>query len=579
MIARVLVVAMATGTLSALALAGASPAQASQIRPTAIGAGVPPSALMGCNTALSDTGGWLVRDVISQGTSSGNADTPVRPRSARFYEPCFDTTGFSDPVLNIPLHMTDIPVEMVDRNNDGMDDGPPTDVICNSALPPRTVITATMVQDATGACRSAPILGLRVGPFYYGHVDDLAVSVTEINLNQVQVSWSAAAAADASPPYAGTPSPDTRGDTQFAGFCKSNVGNTYIGASGSGTTSLTEFSATGGQRNFSCNPGYSLFAVYAFTNPNAPTSVIWGVLWRADDLALPNPGTGFYGETQAAQYSFGASTAWDGVQYTSNVVCSSDYEGANRTTHNFAVKAPGTWDNADRSQEPPIIEGGVATSWDAKISYYPTNVLSGGVYASNCPFIQEINMWVCVYANTDPNQYGCLEQNWDAERYRVKHPYQGTDSDSPQEVICLLFPSLPGCYAVNNPDSLDADIVCEIQAEGEFFEWIVSWITLLPDWIGCMTTPEGWDRSNALGRGWEASEAGMMQRAFHNSMPSSIGCGVVANIPFESQTITLDTCEMDFAPEWVKTTLGWILILGLAGLGLRRLMWSIGGNK
>lgn len=580
---------MGAATLTAVTFAGASPATAAEIQPTGISAGVPPSALMGCNSTLADTGGWLVRDVLSHGTSGTNP-APVRPRSARFYEPCFDTTGFSDAPLNIPIQLTDIPVPMVDEDGDGEDDGPPTSEPSGGIYitwPPdpgtpafNSVENLPLSQQAISFSYNqspgsnpgwwplhTPVLNSLTN-FY---VDDVRPYVNSSNLGAVDLritDWPT-----------GSQSRASRIDL----MCKHNTNGTLSWGLGwqmsfSTTAPSNTYTVTCNAASGNASP-YKLFSSNRGAPGNTGDRVVWNS-WEIDvEPEDPSGGTAWYGETQGAQYAMAASTSFTNVTYNANVVCSTDYNGTNRTVHTMPIKNPGDFDNIDRSPEPPYTDDDGNIAWSGKYNWYPTNVLFGGVYASNCPFLLEINMWVCVYSDRGPTNYGCLEQNWDSERYRTKHPYTGTDGDSPAEVICQIFPDLPGCYAVNNPDSLDGQIVCEIAAEGDFFEWIISWITLLPDWIGCMTTPEGWDRSNALGRGWEASEAGKMQRAFHNSMPSNIGCGVVANIPFEGDVITLDTCTMDVAPDWVKVVLGWVLILGLAGLSLRRILWSIGGNK
>lgn len=590
MIRGVVAAVMGAATLTAVTFTGITPAQASEIRPTGISAGIPPSALMGCNLPLADTGGWMVRDVLSNGTSSEDP-APVRPRSARFYEPCFDTTGFSDAPLNIPVHLTDIPVPMLDEDDDGMDDGAPAledGGRCSNVSAPEN-ITRSLIEAEPYGCVLIP-MHVRAS----GSGDTLGITSQHISwtLSEipegVRVTVTALNRNNNLPPYADVlaapPGQVQIGRYGFTGYCVQTGTNAFTLAGSVADQLIPGSSFTSDYTPaFTCAASENryLHSIIAISAPLVSSETVpWGVAWRYDDLPIEgSDGTGYYGGTQAAQYAIGASTSFTGVQYNANVVCSTDYTGTNRTTHAMTTKNPGDFDNVDKSPEPPIMEDGVAVAWDGKYNWYPTNVLAGGVYASNCPFLLEVNMWVCVYSDRGPTNYGCLEQKWDSERYRTKHPYTGTDGDSPAEVICLIFPDLPGCYAVNNPDSLDEAIVCEINATGEFFEWIVSWITLLPDWIGCMTTPEGWDRSNALGRGWEASKAGQMQRAFYNSMPSNIGCGVVAQVPFDDSLITLDTCEMDVAPDWVKTALGWVLILGLAGLSLRRIMWAIGGNK
>lgn len=533
--------------------------------------------------------------MLSEGTSIPDP-APVRPRSARLFEPCFDSNGFSDAPLALAALLTDIPVDILDEDSDGQDDGGPETIggECNrtysnaaglAEVPgsPGADIAVRVAFYSTNTCNLIQFrdannsTGGGVGNYTYG----------EVGLSTVTINGSAAGRIAPDVSLTVPTKPQIAGDglqTSMILVCNNTATNVKTTPQSYGASVPSAISWI----DPTCPSGTTPYAIVAVSARLAAGCSVscaypggYGVLWRSDGT-LPGPsqgGTAYYGGTQGAHYTFGADTSFGGVTDNGSIVCSANYDGSAPVTHALKNTPHGSWTNIDRSEEPPVLVDGVASEWSAKVLYYPTNTLTGGVYASNCKFLVSVTIWICSYAAHSPMEYGCIQMVWDAERYRSQQPYFGTDAESPETAICTIFPNTPGCYEVLNPEALEAPIVCLIEAEGEFFTWIITWIGNLPGWVGCMFTPEGWDRSGKMTRTWELGAAGQMQQAFYDSMPSGIGCGMIGQIPFEGQVLTINTCDADFAPGWVKITLGWILVLGLGALAIKRILWSIGGNK
>lgn len=571
---------MIAGALATLVVAGALvmpavPAAATPTAPTATGAGVPPSALGDCNASLRATGGWGIRDVLSEGTAVDDP-SPVRPRSARLFEPCFDTTGFNDAPLGIAALLTDIPVPMLDEDEDGEDDGPPAETGGGPCTESYTfgAPTGTQLNNLVELCGGSVPVPWTGGDDIWQTSGDIA-RVTFGEVSGQVVPWSI----DSSTISTST---ITKG---FVGYitCKNTITNLPSNQSIAWfqqvwSTSLPPM--TGTVSCASLGGSYVPYKGFIIARTGTDGDRVGGMFWKEGEVAQGFvPGCGYYGGTQCANYTFGAGTDFGGVTDNGSVVCSPNYDGSNPVVHPINNTELGSWSNIDRSPEPPILDNPESPEWSAKVMYYPTDTLTGGVYRSNCDFLVSITLWVCAYTGHGLTEYGCIQMVWSAERFRANQPYFGTDAEDPEVLLCTMFPNTPGCYEVLNPDALEAPIVCEINAEGEFFEWLIQWVSFVPDWIACMVTPEGWDRSDKLSRTWELGAPGQMQQAFYDSMPSGIGCGQIGQIPYQGQVLYVDTCEADFAPDWVKVALAWLLVLGLAALALKRIMWSVGGNK
>lgn len=552
-----------------LALASAlllAPGPAAYAADSGLRVGVPPDALGVCEAAGPDqtpgVGGWTGgRDAVSAGTSSTD-DAPVRPRSARLFEPCFKPTGelpASERPLTIPVMLTDTPVDMLDENDDGIDDGAPGGdgdgslngtTSCSTTDPGNC---ATLLE----AVQYGPISGS--GDWWVWCFDRSGSTSTRA------LGWHHTGLDDAA---GGLMTNGT--EASFGPFFHD------CGGSADGYRWF-DYSVFGDITDWIFAPSELASELYELCHdfPEDP-------MCSDDEGAYPPPsstGTSYYGGTQGAQYVFGAGENYiSGAHF--QVTCSPDYAGSSPVTTDFPMKESTTdmttgetSTNVDTSETPPVGTGDPPQWWANK--YWTPDA---DFTASDCRFLLSIDFFICSFAANDPAQFGCAQFRWESERYSNGAPYQGPDADDPTVLICTIYPERPGCYAILHPDSLDVPIVCIIEAEGDFFTWVVAWIGNLPGWIGCMVTPEGWDRSGLISRTIDNGPVGQTRDAFVNAMPNGIACGEVATIPIPDATIVINSCDADFAPGWVKSTMGWLLVFGLCVLIVRRIMRSVGGD-
>jgi hypothetical protein len=210
---------------------------------------------------------------------------------------------------------------------------------------------------------------------------------------------------------------------------------------------------------------------------------------------------------------------------------------------------------------------------------YQSDVTVSVPLAVSCPYVVRVVFSVCVWvAPSGPTRTSCTETQWNYEQFRRAVSYGSTTPDQ------------SACYGTGIPSTTCNTIVfgtgagednspCVLAPTGaDPVAFLVSWAAVWPAYLRCELVPKGWDRDGRLAAGWAASPAGGIRDAFVAAVPSSIACGPVADIHFFSAEVTLDTCNADFAPPWVKTLIGWILVLSLCVLSARRVFWSLGSK-
>lgn len=526
--------------------------------------GVPPNAIQDCTPDYEapTSGGWQGgRDIISSGTSATDP-APVRVRNARLNEPCFAPQAEepdSASIFTLPMTFQDTPVPILDEDEDGEDDGAPggdgdgsfEGTISCSTEAPTNCATITDIITFTGG-----------GGTYSRWCIDRSGSTSRTSIDW----W------------------DELGTGVRAGTIQTNVLGTFgseyweCPPESDGSWLADEAAPFGKVTAWIFDPSEIAVELFETCNEDPEDPLCedgeWGVTPPEG-----SDGTGYFGGTQSAHYVFGAGDEFSGLgDGVNHITCAPNYDG----TSPYDIPIPeknsiGDLDSddlgVDRSPTPPVGDD-TDPQWVINKTWEPDVTIT----AADCDFLIAIDIIVCAFAANDPTQFGCIEITWYSDDYANHHPYTGTDADDPIVLICTLYPERPGCFAILNPDSLDQPIVCIIEAEGDFLEWIVSWIGNLPDWIGCMVTPEGWDRSDLINRTIDAGPIGETRDAFVAVMPNGISCGELATIPFPNNDFVLDSCDADFAPAWVKTTLGWLLVLGLCVLIIRRIMRSVGGD-
>lgn len=202
--------------------------------------------------------------------------------------------------------------------------------------------------------------------------------------------------------------------------------------------------------------------------------------------------------------------------------------------------------------------------WEATGTY-------NGLTATGCAYLVSLSVLICEY--DQDNERVCELHTWTADAYEADLPYP---TDPPDVAMCKEQPSNPNC------DDIDLDIVCEIEYTdpGNPITVIAEFFGGLGPWALCMTVPVGWDREGIIARTWETGEAGSLQRAFDAAMPNGIACGEVFNVTTTSElgNISFSTCQMDVLPTWAKYVVSGAIVLGIAALAIKRIMWSVGSK-
>lgn len=129
------------------------------------------------------------------------------------------------------------------------------------------------------------------------------------------------------------------------------------------------------------------------------------------------------------------------------------------------------------------------------------------------------------------------------------------------------------------PDGVELPIICVINNSGaDLFEVMQNFLSSLAQLPACWFVPVGWDRAGRIAAEWKSGAAGELSDAFEASVPNGLVCGVVATIPMWGQPVTLNTCPVDVAGDVVKTVVGWVMVLGVCALMVRRILWTVGSK-
>lgn len=518
--------------------------------------GVPPQELPECD-ANSEYGGWDKRDITSNGTTGTNENYPIRPLVVRAGEPCVnDATGDYANDLMIPWMNVSPPTPMIDADEDGEDDPPPSGVsTCSPALLTNTSPTSVAEVAERDVICNGLLTGKYGSPVYTNGpiAEVLSVTMDVSDTNSVRVRLTddyyqagAGLRVELLCKDANGNLPTEQDDSQFDTTPLAGVMVFNLNCTGGGASTRVPYKVS-----------------LSSSIENGP-SRRWGLIWEnGRDANTPTfDGEGYYGGTQSGVLTWGNLSGSGRYPDPSVVTCSTAFTGGQ--TSQFVI--PHIWRLYSTTNQ--------FSDWDAGLQ-----VQSLGLDRASCDFIVRIDLVICAYVGyydgTTIN-LSCEVIHWTADQYVLELPYGDGD---PQEQLCKAYPTNPDCYEVLNPGRSDSAIVCTINAEGDFLTWIVSWAVQMPAWVNCMVVPRGWDRSGLIQRVWENGPIGGTLNAFQSAIPQSIGCGPVGNIPWGGTVVALNTCDTDFAPGWVKTAIGWLIVLACGVAIVRRIMWSIGGGK
>lgn len=274
------------------------------------------------------------------------------------------------------------------------------------------------------------------------------------------------------------------------------------------------------------------------------------------DLAGTSPGIGAtVGATYGSPFRIGAGS---GAQ----IVCGSS---ATATTGTTTVE--GTFLNLDQDYVPKYDPAD--TDHSNPIWSYTQNIVLS-VPITSCPYLISVQVAIGYY-DAD-NELTFVVFTWTSERWTIGVPY--TDDD-PVTDVCKNFPNWQGCGVDQFPE-----IVCEIEYTdpGNPITVLAEFFGGLGPWATCMVLPIGWDRQGLIEKVWNNGNVAELTRAYDAAVPNGIVCGSVMNFNFMGNNVSLNTCDADFAPSVVKTVFGWLIVLGVAVLCVRRIMWTVGSK-
>lgn len=581
---RIVTVATTVGVVAISILAGVTPANA---------AAVPPSVMPDCyETDPPERGGWSGgRDVIAQGTFATD-DADVRGRTARFGEPCW---GMG--TLSLPVQVTDLPVDALDEDGDGEDDGAPLAPgagECNYTIGSGVEIQPSIVNTVDGACNKVPVTTARFvsGPgWQYAHRGYVQV---ELNLDQTTPRVIVSPAQRDAVVALGYPN-EWVGPGSFpgnyyslSGVCKNTTTNALqhggggynVGPESAGSTRTLTFSA--------CPSGTTLYAIYALSYRNSYDSSLpikyYGVLWRSDNLEVPDPseGTGYYGGTQEAPILVAPLTGvnYEGVSTDepSLLWCSNAYDGGTLTSH---VMMPIRIQSGFGYYPPP--GNGDTPEWTVNLELFPA-VEDPSFTTADCPFIDSISVMICTWQGNGPDTGSCAQYLWDADAWREHRGYTGSDGQPPGGLLCTIYPQAPGCYEVINPPYVDGTDFAQVCGNAPAFTapgWdnFGNWVPALLDWVGasighyseCLFIPiNGWDRDGVVEAAWQDSPIGQVNdivTGTFSRVSSMTGtCGTIVDVVLFDTPVVIDTCSWTWAVP-MRNLLQWAL-LALGGFAI-----------
>ncbi|QEO10011.1 hypothetical protein [Protaetiibacter larvae] len=475
----------------------------------------------------------------------------------------------------MPIKVTDLSVPKLDADEDGEDDGGPEDA---APIWGSTCITVggnvtcvTILEDSfTQEWRPSSTWHA------YRYVC-LSVSGTTSSSYWLWID------SPARPVNATSMSPDA-GAARFSNGWNDALIHAYSGpvggAGGAYTPGSTHACPSGTTHWFRLDAAHS-----SGTMPGFPSRLLGiglqyqsGVTSWAERPSEYELGTGYFGGTQEAQFVAGAGASMVRSGENTIIRCSETYTGEPTITYEWDSSlrwvAGSFWAPAGQEGPPKLVDGD-AQSWTA---IGDVGISDATFTSSDCPYLVEIEFWVCAYTGHSPDDYGCGQDTWSADRFRQHSGYANPDAGA-TETICRLYPDDPQCYALLNPpyvDGTDWDQVC-----GAGFP-ALTWgdYTWLPAVIGhlaeCLFVPaNGFDRHHVIQSAVSTSAVGDLQAlitAGADAFTYSPGCGVLVGDALGGDGENINTCEWS---SWAAGAKQVITLLLLAGFALWALNFII----
>lgn len=530
---------------------------------------VAPIALGACDVHRPG-GGWDNRNRVSEGTSSSAENIPVRSKHLRLGEPCVQ----SGSLMYLPMMFTDVPVPMVDVDEDGEDD-PITGLDECVHLGPNddAEIAANefaLVTSAKTSCSVGVLAHLAVGEDRYTRGGSFTVDVELTNERTASITIGELEGAGPSEGMA------------FVYLCRTGAGVVEQGGTFNVGT-VSGYQSNGGDTLVrSCSIGKTFYALFARSQLTGVSAVFsWGVAYRAELAPAGDDVDGWFGGTQGAQFHVTGNThsplANDEPGPLSMMYCRSDPGDVGTR---FGVELVTSFAGFLGGAVPVVVEEEVVWSGWAE-----TAVMSPDI--AGCGYLEAIELVICDPLGIGTNVWACLTHTWTADRWRDAPPY-GDDGD-PTITLCELTPWIPQCIPVLFPpffDPIDFGVVC---ADPPATTWEV-W-----DWLGpflahyaeCLFVPQGgFDRHGKISAAWAGTAGGALASAAVTVLDAFYfegSCGpLVAVVPLGGADVSINTCTWSWAGQ-LKIALGWLVILlgawRAVGFAIAIVQSAIGASK
>lgn len=521
----------------------------------------------------------MLRTFNATGTDI-DTDSLVRVRNLRLGEPCAESGQ-----IKVPGLLTEVPPEEGEWSSGGGGTGGsgcsgcgggggggggtgPSPVIDGTLCDTYTTGAAALAYATVPDCNTVKIIAGGTGGSAtgataagYSKVTTAALSNSDRTITMTLVTtWSRTVTDD--PQHTGV----------FWAYCEPNngVGTAYqYGLMFADTTTPssravpTQLAAVKtGTYTYTCNVGYRP-KVYGGSGLTAGSaSMKYGVVASLGNHYETPPDAG------PALDGGVAATMTVGTGASDMMICTNDVEGGGATSVPLTNEYKFDKDNPIEMNDP---EG-----------YEPMGtVLMPFLATSACKNIKEIYLTVCVWVVPNgPTSFSCFETQWLFISYQNGNPY---GDKTPEQDLCdYAINPVGGCGPIlfPNPNAPEGVINCVIvyTDPANPITNIADLVVGLGPWSACMIVPKGWDRGGKIPQTWTQGQLGKMNTAFAESVPDGITCGVVASMPVFGNTITLNTCDADLAPAIVKIVVGYVIIIGMCFLIVRRIMWSVGSK-
>jgi hypothetical protein len=219
----------------------------------------------------------------------------------------------------------------------------------------------------------------------------------------------------------------------------------------------------------------------------------------------------------------------------------------------------------DTGSQSTYTETGVGASAPDAPRTESTSGVPSATTQGQCPDVVSIKQIVAAYNAPDPAATG-YQSTWTP----AKWTQTGDDGGWTPATNVNQFA----------PPGVELPIICTVDTSGT--DIVTVWNNMFASLVSlpaCLFIPVGWDRAGEIPATFSSGAVGQLTTAFKASVPDGLACGPVATVPVFGHDIPLNTCAADVAPDLVKTVVGWVMVLGICALVVRRFFWTVGSKS